>query len=182
MPKSFKIFLITLILFIPFGYSGAQDFQCAPDQFFDFIMIEEEDGVRLVSPSRSDQIMVKAKSVTDIARKLTYPNPSIDCKELLKAKSCLSELKFYKAWASLTYLDSNLKGGMSPYQSGGLLEFYEDFHFYLAKDPNSELFKTALTKNVKKLTADYIKEDQENFINGFISGCKENNLKYYMLD
>ena len=51
----------------------------------------------------------------------------------------------------MTYFDSMVKGGMDPHQFGGLLEFYDDFHFYLTKDPNSEIFKTALTKNIKNV-------------------------------
>ena len=157
-------------------------FQCAPDQMFDFIMIEDEDGPKLVSASRSDQNMAKEKAVTDMLNKLTYPNPTTNCQELLKAKSCLPNLNYFKAWASMTYFDSIVKGGMDPHQFGGLLEFYEDFHFYLTKDPSSEIFKTALTKNVTKLTEDYIKEDQQSFINSFIQGCKEDKMRYHMLE
>ena len=149
---------------------------------FDFIMIENKDVPHLVSASRSDQNMAKEKAVTDMLNKLTYPNPSIDCQELFKVKSCLPNLNYFKAWASITYFDSIVKGGMEPHQFGGLLEFYDDFHFYLSKDPTSEIFKTALTKNIEKLTEDYIKDHQENFINSFIQGCKEDNMRYHMLE
>lgn len=183
MLKTLVQFIYLFIMLYGNAFSlDSFSFQCAPDEMFDFIMIEDEGGPKLVSAVRSDQNMAREVAVTNMLNKLTYPNPTINCQELLKAKSCLPKLNYFKAWASITYFDSILKGGMDPHQFGGLLEFYEDFHFYLAKDPTSAIFKTALTKNVKQLTDNYIKEDQESFINSFIQGCKEDKMRYYMLE